>query len=240
MQKTIALLTDIHLDEESSIHKIINVRQQWQKLLQDVVSRNVDEIMIAGDIGEAIAYPWFFQTLKETNIDTRLILGNHDSFADAMKYYKNDGQVTQNELYYSFEDEHYLYMFMDSSSFEISSDQYKWLSKNIVQDKKIILFIHHPVLPVDSEVDRLYPLKNREIIKEKLQSIPNEIVIFCGHYHTNDESFDKNITQYVTLATSFQIDKHTKNIELDISKFGYRLIHITKDGITTELIEHKQ
>ena len=46
----------------------------------------------------------------------------------------------------------------------------------------------------------------------------------------------KNVKQFITQSTSFQIVKNAKNIEIDNSTFGYRILNIENDRIETEII----
>ncbi len=102
------------------------------------------------------------------------------------------------------------------------------------------MFLHHPILRIETPVDKAYPLKNREELKSILLNFKNNVTVFCGHYHMNDEQNFKNIKQYTTQSMSFQLIKNATEIEVDNLNFGYRIIEISNDGIETELIKFKQ
>lgn len=239
MKKRIAHITDTHLDESTPRKNGIDTRKNWKQILNDVASRNIEEIVFAGDIGETETYPWFFDSIKDYNFDLKITLGNHDSFPDAMKYYKN-GIAGGKSLYYSYEDEHIKYLYLDSSSEEIDTVQFKWMLSELETRKKVLLFIHHPVLKVEAEIDRQYPLRGRERIKEVLHQFENKVFIFCGHYHMTDERTEENVRQFITPAGSFQILKQEGTIELDSSTFGYRIININDGEITTEVLMNRE
>lgn len=236
--KRIAYITDIHLDEKFPVENGVNPRKNWKLILEDVANKNIDEIIFGGDIGEKESNQWFFESLKDFKIN--IILGNHDHFSEVLKHYSKDSlNSTTRELYYSYEDNCLKYIFLDSSSGEIIQNQYQWFKRELITDKKVILFIHHPVLGVETAVDKQFPLRGRKKINEELQNFSQEVIIFCGHYHMNDERTIGNVNQFITPSASYQIRKNSKTIEVDNSTFGYRIININKDKIDSEIFLHK-
>ena len=233
--KKIAYITDIHLDEQFPKELGVDTRKNWQWILKDVASKNIDEVIFGGDIGELASNEWFFLSLKPFKL--RLSAGNHDQFQEIIKYYRPDLMSARKELYYAFEDDFFKYIFLDSSLGEIGPAQFTWFEKELHTGKKIALFIHHPLLTVNSVIDKLYPLKNREKIKSALFQLTNKVFIFCGHYHCSDEKTEKNITQLVTLAASYQIEKNSETLKTSNQLFGYRIIQIDKDNIESALIQ---
>lgn len=232
---TIAYITDIHIDEEFPIKHGVNARNNWEHILDDVFTRSVDKVVFGGDIGTPESNEYFFASFKELDKDLCITLGNHDKYADAVKYYEPDN--TGNELYYVREDDRYTFIFMDSSSDSVSDIQLKWLEKELeAAVKQVIIFIHHPVLGLDTPLDKMYPLKNRDEVAAVIQQHKQVVTIFCGHYHMEDEQTVGNIRQFVTPAASYQIIKETDKLETSADTFGYRLIHFDERGMRTELI----
>ncbi len=239
MTKRIAYITDTHLDENTPAEIGVDTRNNWRLILKDIAARSADEIIFGGDIGETESYSWFFRSFKNYTPNLKITLGNHDTFSEVIKYYSVNTDNESKELYYSYEDDYHKYIFLDSSAYEISSTQYKWLTGEIDTPKKMILFIHHPVLNVDSVADKEFPLLGREKIKEALHKHKNEVYIFCGHYHTIDERTDRNITQFITPAASFQMADQEGEIVKDASWFGYRIINIANGDISSQVVLNK-
>ncbi|HVK97541.1 MAG TPA: metallophosphoesterase [Flavisolibacter sp.] len=225
--RTIAYITDVHLDEPFILLNGAHPRENWKKILDDVRNRQIKEVVFGGDIGEKISIPSFFQSLAD--FEWKITLGNHDKYSDVIEYFK-EFSVDGSELFYAIDDDNFRYIFMDSSSDQISQNQLQWLSEQLVTDKKLILFIHHPVLEVDTYVDAKYPLKNRIDVISILHTSNKKCLLFCGHYHTEDERSNGNIKQFITPAASYQITKHTDSLRMDTSSFGYRIINIHDDG----------
>lgn len=235
MQKIIAQITDTHIDDPIMSERGANARANLEAVLQDISKRDVDELVFTGDIGET-AFEWFFERLGNFKPGFKILLGNHDNFAEAVKYYKNSAYAGTNELYYSIDSDNTRYIYLDSSAAKISQRQLEWLSNKLKTDKRIIVFIHHPILAVNTGIDAIYPLRDRDRINELLQQCTQEVTVFCGHYHMPDKRTDRNVTQYVTPAVSFQLKKESKGIDITTDSFGYRLINITSTGVETRLI----
>lgn len=233
----IAVITDIHLDEAFPKEAGVDSHKNWSRILKDIQSKNIQEIIFGGDIGEHTSNNYFFESLKAFNL--KIILGNHDKFAEAIKYYKPNAAFNHSELYYFTETAFHKFIFLDSSTNKISTTQLVWLKNELNTTKKIIVFIHHPVLAVNTIVDRMYPLENREQVKELLFNSQKEIMIFCGHYHMEDERTERNISQFITPASSYQIEKDAETLKTHNHFFGYRIITLHEERIESKLVLHQ-
>lgn len=236
--KRIAFVTDIHLDDQFPKDVGVNSEKNWTWILNDIRSKGIEEIIYGGDIGQATAHPYFFESLKTFKLD--IVLGNHDHFSEVIHHFKPNQLFDKPELYYSSELELFKFIFMDSSSGEISEAQLTWLKNELITEKKILLFLHHPVLPVNTVADTMYPLQNRKTVKEILFQSKKQISIFCGHYHMVDESKEENLQQFITCASSCQIVKDAETLEMNNEFFGYRILSIYKNEIETTLIIKKE
>ncbi|MBL4704281.1 MAG: metallophosphoesterase family protein [Flavobacteriales bacterium] len=234
MTKKIAYVTDIHLDEKFPIDQGVDTRKNWKIILNDISLRGIDEIIFGGDIGEKTANKWFFESLQ--NYSLAITLGNHDYYNEVIKHYNHGVDESQSELYYSQERDYHKCIFLDSSSGSISQEQFDWFKKELLTVKNIILFIHHPILAVNAEVDKQFALKERDRIKTELLKCENDVIIFCGHYHFEDERTEDNIRQYITPAISYQVEKIRNEINVNIDTFGYRIIELNKKEINIDLI----
>jgi Icc protein len=235
MQKRIAHITDTHLDDKTALDRGINPRENLIAVLDAIATIGADEIVCTGDIGESETYKWFFEKIEEYRPACKITLGNHDDFEEAEKYFKTHKTSGKGELYYSAEDEFYRYIYLDSSSALISPAQLSWLRGEITTVKKIIVFIHHPVLGFTTGMDAVYPLRNREDVAAILQECKQQVNIFCGHYHMPDRRVEGKIIQHITPAVSFQVKKFSPSIEIKSANFGFRIITITESAVKTRL-----
>lgn len=247
--KRIAYVTDAHLGqkivlggktESGKMHYLREPQEHKDNLkliLDDIASRGIREVVFGGDIGTNDADVWFFELIRKYEFDLRMVLGNHDTFAEVSKHYSNQWIDDSQELKYAYEDGALKYIYLDSSSNVVGEVQFRWLQEELKTEKTVILFLHHPVLEIDTPLDRAgAALNGRDKIRGALLKAEGEVHIFCGHYHMNDEAVHGNIRQFLTPAAAYQIEKCTEEIAIDERTFGYRLINIDGSDISTELV----
>jgi len=234
--RKIAFITDTHLDEELPVSVGVDSKENLNTIIADVLEKGINEIVIGGDLGEPTSHEWFFRKLKSFNY--KIIVGNHDTFSQVQKHYNPSPQL--DELYYTREDEFLKYIYLDTSSHAISELQLDWFRAQLSTKKKILLFMHHPALSVNTVADKMYPLQNRSTIIDELIKIDSEVTIFCGHYHMEDVQDYKNIKQVITPAASFQLVKDAPDIQLNGDEFGYTIISIEKDVVSWDVVRFEK
>ena len=231
MIQKIAHITDMHLDEEFPYENQTSARKRFKNVLKDIKNKNISHVVCTGDIGEGKGVQFFFEQFKNTNLS--ITLGNHDKFMEVSKHYDLGVDYDSQKIYSSILHEYCKLIYLDSSEGIIDQKQLIWLEKELITDKPIIIFIHHPIIALNLKVDEIGKLKNRQKVISILTKVKNEIIIYCGHYHMDSYSIYKNIAQYITPAIAFQIKKDFNKIEIDSSISGYRIIHIRNNGIAS-------
>ncbi|WP_234667536.1 metallophosphoesterase [Dyadobacter sp. CY261] len=232
--KRIAQITDIHLMEEWSAKNGADTDTNLKLILQDVGARGIRDVIFTGDIGHPDAFERFFALLKDFHFI--VIPGNHDKFADIKPHYHPAYLSTKNEMFHSEEDVYFKYIFLDSSSDSVGEAQLQWLANELITTKKVLLFIHHPVLQVLTAVDFKYPLLTRDAVKNVLVRSGRDVTVFSGHYHTDDFTKEENIMQYVTPAASVQMEKSPLEIVVHSRYYGYRIIELDGHTVRTEVV----
>ncbi|HEY1743420.1 MAG TPA: metallophosphoesterase [Granulicella sp.] len=245
--KTTAYITDAHIGqrivlggkaESGKMHYLSEPEEHKDNLkliLDDIAQRGITEVVFGGDIGTKDANEWLFNLMVKYGFKLRMVLGNHDTFSEVSKHYSSPS--SDDELKYAYEEGPFKYIYLDSSSNFISDNQFRWLQQELTTEKKVILFLHHPVLEIDTPLDRAGAALNaRDKIRAALLQANRETVIFCGHYHMEDDAIDENIRQLVTPAASYQIEKLSDEIAIDEQSFGYRLIEIDGSELSTEVV----
>lgn len=236
MTKLTAHITDTHLDDKTALDRGGYPRKNLDDILSNIKLHDVNEIVFTGDIGEKPTYSSLFEKFENTELPYKAILGNHDDHSEAIKHLKHITSENESELYYSDEDDLYKYLYLDSSASVVSDAQLNWLKNEINTQKPIVVFIHHPVLGLNTGMDTMYPLGDRDKVKAILQECTKGVTIFCGHYHMPDDRQEGNIRQYITPSVAFQVKKDSQAIEINVDSFGYRLISFGKEGISTKLV----
>ncbi|HVG11372.1 MAG TPA: metallophosphoesterase [Flavisolibacter sp.] len=230
--KQVAFITDLHLNEPYPLGFEVTPEANLEVILQDLHRRNIGEIIFGGDIGDVSAHALLFERLAPYSL--RVIPGNHDHIKDLARHFEN--YPTPGQPYHSMEDEHFKQLFLDTSADRIDTQQLEWLTEQLQTAKNLILFLHHPVLPVNTTADKLFPLQNRDVLASLLLNQGREVNIFCGHYHMTDERSYQNINQFITLSSSFQLVKDASALEVDNTTFGYRLITLDGNKVSSEVI----
>lgn len=233
--KSIAYITDLHVDEEFPMEQGVNAVENLHCVLEDLRTMSLDAIVYGGDIGEMRSYKWFFDTLQALSVPLWITLGNHDQFSELRKHYNNDILGDHKELYYSFEDDSFKYMFLDSSSNSISAPQLEWFRREVESPTPLLLFVHHPILEVDTPVDKLYSLQGREVLRDALAARSAHSYVFCGHYHMDDEQQRANISQFICPALSYQVQRNSEDVVIENDSFAYRLIRLDSGKLDTHV-----
>ncbi len=233
MYEKIAHITDLHLDEEYPLKNGVLARKQFDSIVKDIEDKQITRIVCTGDIGENEGISYFFEKLKTKTLS--ITLGNHDTFSEISKYYNKGADYDSEKLYSSIITEYYKFIYLDSSEGVIDEKQLLWLEKELISATPIIIFVHHPIIGLNLKVDEIGKLKNRTSIISLLENSLNKITVFCGHYHMESTIHYKNITQHITPAVSYQVEKTLNTIEIDTTAFGYRIIEIEKYNISSKI-----
>jgi Icc protein len=220
----IAYLTDTHLDEPAPRRHGADTRSNFEKVAAAIDELQPDLVIFGGDMGTADSHRYFFDRFKT---EVLVVAGNHDFPQELAPNIRQP--LTDGELFYAMNLDGHLLIFLDSSTDVVSGAQLDFLEQQISKATSVCLFIHHPVLRVPSVVDDKYPLKNRDEVKRILLDSGAPVSVFCGHNHTEHETFEENITQYMTPAVSYQILKNEPRVIADVSYTGFRIIGLDGD-----------
>jgi 3',5'-cyclic-AMP phosphodiesterase len=253
--KVIAHVTDAHIGQKpqpeggtrtGKMHYLDEPDEHKANLkivLDDAIGRGVSELIFGGDIGTTAANRWFFELIENYNFKLRMVLGNHDSFLEVIRHYRNDLSFAGDEMNYASEDDSFRYIYLDSSANIITDTQLRWLTRNMsnLSNRKVALFVHHPILKIDTPLDKYgAALKGRDKVRWALHDSDCDISLFCGHYHMEDVAIEQKIRQFSTPAVSYQIDKKADTVSVDAGTFGYRLIELGASNIKTDVVWFEQ
>jgi Icc protein len=235
----IAQISDIHIDDELAVEYSVDARKNFLTIMEDIKSKNIDRIILTGDLGDPNTTGFIFDIVKQSKSQYDFVLGNHDNFTNYRDQIQSTSVSTSEELYYRKLFNSDLFLFLDSSSSIIKNPQINWLNTQLNRSgyNRVFIFIHHPIFDCGNTImDKLYPLKERDKVQDILFETNRAIFIFCGHYHTFHEQIIKDVAQYVTPSALLQIQQKAKEIAIDRIGFGYRVITIDVDSVNTEVI----
>jgi Icc protein len=249
MTKKLAYFTDVHLgqkllmsgtmdsDRMRYAHDPNEHRDHLRRVLDDIAARGITEVVFGGDIGARSSVPDFFEVLGSYGFKSRIILGNHDDYDVVAPFLFDNAQAVQGETYFSEGGPALKWVFLDSSTNRVDEEQLAWLARELQGTHRLLLFLHHPILPIDTPVEHAgAALRERDALKALLTGSQCDISVFCGHYHMADERCEANIRQFCTPAVSYQIVKEAELLQVDRTTCGYRIVHYAGGVIETEVV----
>ncbi len=236
----------MHIAAEGENTFGVDVRQNFQKIINTIRSLSPDLVVLSGDIcfdvGEEPVYHWVRSHLDFLKIPYTAIGGNHDDPVMLAKAFHIDHQLQGKELYYKRQLNGQTVLFLETSYGVVSENQLTWLKNELAHlDSDTVIFMHHP--PVICGVpfmDNNHALRNMDKVQEVLFNFPHHLTIFCGHYHVEKTICLHNLTVHITPSTYFQIDWHLEGFKIDHYRIGCREINLRKDGAVESTVIYQE
>ncbi|MFC2249981.1 metallophosphoesterase [Labrys portucalensis] len=249
MTRKLAYFTDAHLGQKLVMDGAMDSdkmhyasepaehRDHLRWVLDDIAARGISEVIFGGDIGAPSSVPDFFEILESYDFSRRIVLGNHDDHDVVSPFLSDQTHALQGKACFSEGGPALKWVFLDSSANRVDDDQLAWFARELQGTRRLLLFLHHPVLPIDTPVEHAgAALKERDTLKALLTGSQCDVSLFCGHYHMADERREANIRQFCTPAVSYQIVKEAERLRSDTTRCGYRIVDIDGGQIETEIV----
>ncbi|WP_420580736.1 hypothetical protein [Reichenbachiella sp.] len=71
----LAIVTDLHAEESWVSEQGVSSWKNWKVILKDIQSRGIDQMIFLGDIGAPSAHQQFFDSLDQSGLEYKVILG---------------------------------------------------------------------------------------------------------------------------------------------------------------------
>lgn len=234
-------ITDLHISEDGSPVRDIDVRGNFLAVLESAGRFMPDLVVLGGDLaaeeGELGAYYWIKEVLTDISIPYVIVPGNHDVLLNLDEVFDIKDSLQQS-WDFIWQNDDLVIIGLDSSKGEISNQQLHWLHKSFKSlEKDALLFMHHP--PIDcgcAFMDTNYPLFNRKDVFHLISDCSQVAAVFCGHYHTEKTVIRENKQIYLTPATMMQMSQTSSSYEVDSLRPGWRLIEWTASKLSTRVI----
>lgn len=225
--KKIAFITDLHLSERLPIE--VDTHAHWKIVHANLSESKPDKIIFGGDLGECREYALLTTDMAPWP-DVNVLAGNHDDVR-ALRALREADFAHPTHLFRSEVNEGFLWLFLDSSQGHIGTSQMQWIREQLREcGLPALVFIHHPILEINHEVDRKYAVFNRDELRELLLQYDRPVAIFCGHCHADYYAECGKISQLTTPAVSYQIHAQKNFIDPYRNIFGYRIIELHEQG----------
>ena len=246
----IAHVTDAHLGQKLTMGgEIADTKMRYldeprehedhlRLVLDDIAGKGISEVVFGGDIGTQESVVGFFEILDGYDFKVSIILGNHDTYSNVVQHCHMSDSAIEGKMCFSHNDVHLKRIFLDSSDNVLGDEQRAWLARELDGVSKAALFVHHPILAIDTPLEQAgVALRDRDEVKALLLSRADcGLSVFCGHYHMIAEVREANIRQFATPAVSYQIIKHSDPFRVDTDAFGYRIVEIDDARIRTDVV----
>ena len=143
----IGQISDIHIGEDDNLVQGIDVRANFMTVLKSKSMSDLDLLVLSGDLanedGEAGAYKFIADTLKDYEVPVCVIPGNHDRLEVMQNYFGLDGKVRGGKCFYRHDVCGRTVFLIDSACGTVSKEQLVWLKEEAakVDDEGAVLLL---------------------------------------------------------------------------------------------------
>lgn len=235
----IGQVSDIHIGEDESLVQGIDVRSNFLKAVQSDTMKDLDLLVLSGDLAnenaEPGAYRFVADTIKSLKCPVCIIPGNHDDIDVMAKFF--DIPAKNGKCYFRYDLDGRSIFFLDSACGVVSRDQLEWLESEIPKvDGEVLLFMHHPPCFCNHRfMDLHYYLHNMVEVQQVLSQFKNLNHVFCGHYHNDFHRKFAHIDVHVAPSTQMQIDPEKPYFSMRSTEPGWHIIR-WGDSVENEVI----
>jgi len=221
-------ITDLHIGEVYEDTFGVDVRKNFDTILEKAQQSAPDHIVITGDLcfqsGDMEIYNWIHDRLESIQIPYSVIAGNHDDYKMLADVFGLRHLMEGEDLFYKLKLNGQDLLYLDTSTNYLSKTQLDWLRSKLSRaSHRIIVFMHHPPAHVGVPfMDENYPLNNYQEVQDVLLQSDREIHVFCGHYHVEKTIQVGKLSVHITPSTFFQLDQNSVEFKVDHHDIAYR------------------
>ncbi len=238
----IGQISDLHIGNGRELVQDIDVCGNFIQALDAIQKENLDLLVLSGDLADdkaLAAYEFIAEEMKTYKGDWCFVPGNHDDLFYMNQVFGISKDIQNGEYFYKKMIKGRTLFFLDSSQDRISKDQLLWLKSEALQVKgEALLFVHHPPCYAGHVfMDSKYALQNIEETQFYLNPIENIRYVFCGHYHSELETFFGDKKVLISPSTQMTIEKDTPYFSLKSTKPAWCVIEWGIDFLNRRVIQ---
>lgn len=237
---TIVQLSDMHLHSEDSMtlhgyktnqrfNKVIDYVRKYEQIKPDI-------IFLTGDISQDMSersYALCSDLIRELDIDTYWIAGNHDDPGVAQEVFSHNNRLKPlihlSTDYWDFISINSCKAGTDKGFADLSElERVEAELKAADKTKNICLVMHHHPVPVSTPLIDEYILQDRQSFLERIKKYPAIKLIMCGHVHGDYSLKLADVNLESSPATCFQWKKGADKLETE-EAVGYAIYSMRKD-----------
>ncbi|MAQ72835.1 MAG: hypothetical protein CMD49_00825 [Gammaproteobacteria bacterium] len=234
-------ITDLHLSANKStlIHDI-NTYESAQRIINTIKDKHNDlnALVLTGDLvmdESHEGYEHLSVLLKPIGCPIFLVPGNHDSLTEIQWLSEKPNFYNDNFMVYN----HWIIFMFNSKkngALEGALDEQEIFNfeqlLGIYPEKNFLIFVHHPLVKIDSDWMDGMRIENPEKVKNLIENNSNVKAVSSGHVHQEHVVQLGNTQIFTTPSTCYQFKPHAKKFALDHSTNpGYRVFDLEDDGI---------
>ncbi len=245
---TIVQLSDTHLVSEAGENvKGVDTRSTLLRVLDGVarVMPSVELFVLTGDLAHderESTYRLLRDLLGPRADRCRVVAGNHDDPAALARVFPDASRLADT-VSFSLAVGSYRLVGLDSHVpgevwGRIDREQLDWLANELAADAsaRVILFVHHPPVPVGRTSPDPVMLKNGPALADVIEASGRVEAIFHGHIHHELEGRFAGATVHAVPSTCFQFKPDVWPIEIDGEAPGFRVIELGDGRLRTRVV----
>ncbi len=238
----IAFVTDLHIDESFGPVHDVPTYDNFRAVIGEIKEWQPDHIIVGGDIcfkaPVKAVYEQVREDLDNSGIPFSVISGNHDDPGMLSQIFFGAKTVHDNEHYFSKTLGRHQFIFLDTTTGQMSDRQWNWLTVEIAKsnDKTVYIAMHHP--PCYAGVpymDTTHAFNEIDKFRALANGFDARFTILTGHYHVERTILVDNMRVLITPSCFVQIDADHVDFKVDHTIPSYRKIHIDDSGCISDV-----
>lgn len=236
---SILQLSDLHV-LPSFEDKLLGV--QTERYFHEVLTHafnereSYDVLLLTGDLAQSPcveSYQRILQKVKEYNIPTLCLPGNHDDYALMQQIFNTPQMTYQKQTCF----DKWQIILLNSQVFcseigRLDEHELDFLETCLKErsDLFALIAVHHNCLPTGSIWLDTMTIQNSSAFLEIVARYPNAKVITNGHIHQKMSKKIGDILVLGTPSTCFQFSVNSADFSMDRTPPGYRIMDLYSDG----------
>lgn len=245
--------------------KILN--ELLEKFVAEVNRENkkkpIDFVLYNGDLvwdAYQDAFDNFIRIVKQQQVPTMLVHGNHDGYNDDPKFLEAQQALSgYQKLNYSFDYGNWHIVVISAQEKYLQEEQkqkqLKWLRDELTQhkDQQVMLFMHYHIMPIglsQMEFYTYWPVEFKNKMLDTITEHGNVKYVFSGHVHSGikasvKSSLEYKGTKFINCPTPVMGrpfgEEYSEYENGVVDRYFHRgyFLEVAVDGDQVELIGHK-
>ena len=236
---SILQITDSHLLADNKFLGLVP-NTAFQEVIEGVKKRIKEHkpqlILLTGDLSQdnsKASYQFLIETVKDLPRPIAWTPGNHDDPLEVAEFLEQANIIAKKEFVFSGWQVILLNSFWKGHvAGKLAEEELLFLEQELNKHRaeRVVIFLHHHILPVGSKwLDKL-GLKNSQEFLDTIDRYQQVKIVASGHVHQESRQFRKEVEFITAPSTSIQFKRKSDKFALDTLMPGYRWFNLFDDG----------